>query len=264
MLDQNAQVREIDIEKIEANRYQPRSHMDSEDLWELSSSIRALGVIQPPVVRPVPGKDRYELIAGERRLRAATLAGLKTIPVIVKTVDGQYSAEMALAENIQRVDLNPIDMALAMKRLMEEFSLTQEEVSQRVGKKRSTVANYLRLLTLPANIQEMVKKGTLSVGHAKIILSVPPEAQQKMYEKIVSGSLTVRQTEDAASESSTKPRHLPQPKRDIHAAFLAEKLQEALATKVAIYPAGQGGKVVIEYTSPDDLSRLLELLHIDV
>lgn len=257
------EVLEIDVERIAINPFQPRREFAEEDLSELAASISAVGIIHPPAVKMKDDGITYELISGERRWRAAQLAGLKKIPVFVRHATDSISAQAALIENIQRVDLNPIEIAAALRRLIDEFGLNQEELSLRVGKKRSTVANYLRLLSLPKHIQNSVIKNTITMGHAKAILSLDGfEKQQLLFEMILRDNLTVRQTEEAALRISLKAKKhaLTSTNRDFYLEQLAEQVQQALGTKVSIQSTGKKGKIVIDYYSYDDLDRLLSLL----
>ncbi len=187
---------EISVDNIELNPFQPRTRFDEQLLEELASSIRKLGIVQPLTVREIDG-DRYQLIAGERRLKAARMAGLKTIPAYLRTADDQAMLELALVENIQREDLDAIEIAISYQRLIEECNLTQEKLSERVGKQRSTVTNYLRLLKLPAEIQLGIKNKQLTMGHARTLINIEdPEQQIKVYYRIIDDGLSVRKTEE--------------------------------------------------------------------
>ena len=243
---------QVEIQRVRSNPCQPRRQFNPEELQELAASIKAIGIIHPPVVRALP-RGEYELLAGERRLRASELAGLKTISVIVRDYTCAVRAEAALIENIQRVDLNPIEIAQALKEMAESLQLTQEALAVKVGKKRSTVANYFRLLTLPQVIQDGLTAMRITMGHAKAILALEDESQQlKLFAKILNKRLTVRQTEGAASQNSMKSRNL----------FLEEvskRLEEKLGTKVTIAGKGQRGSIRIDYYSLDDLERVLSL-----
>lgn len=249
---------------IVVNPYQPRREFKPEELEELAQSIRTIGLLHPPLVRPL-SDSLYELISGERRLRAAQLASLELIPVYVRWTSGALSAEAALIENVQRVDLNPLEIAHALKRLMTEFKLSQELLAQRIGKKRSTVANYLRLLTLPQSIQESVSNGYITMGHAKAILSVEEEKKRfLLHELILRDDLTVREAEQAAQRRGEKvkkqsPSQVP---RDCYLNQLTDKMRERLGTQVAIQTKGKQGRLIIDYYSYDDLDRLLALLGI--
>lgn len=260
------EIREIPIGDITINPFQPRREFAEEELQELAASISAVGLIHPPAVKLKEDGKTYELISGERRWRASRLAGLQTISVVVRQSSLSHSAQAALIENVQRVDLNPIEIAIALRRLVDEFGLNQEELAQRIGKKRSTIANYLRLLTLPKYIQNSVIKGTITMGHAKAILSlVPFEQQQLLFELIIRDGLTVRQAEESAlriSEKGKRKQLLPVT-RDFHLEQLAEKAQQSLGTKVFIQSSGKKGKIVIDYYSYDDLDRLLAIFGIN-
>jgi len=253
-------VEDIEIEKIRPNRYQPRQRFDDSSLSELADSIRAKGIIQPVIVR-IAGDNSYELIAGERRWRAAKMAGLSTVPAVVKSVSDAESLEMALIENLQRENLNPIEAAEAYSRLIEEFGLTREEISRRVGKDRSTVTNYLRLLTLPDVIKEHIAESRLSVGHAKAILSVAGREDQISFaEQLVKRGASVREAE-ALSRDQNKKR--PKKSTKPRASFLREieeRLQRSLGTKVRIHPEKQGGKIIVEYYSNEDLHRIMDVI----
>ncbi len=258
------EVIEVELENIKVNPYQPRKHFAQEELEELARSIQSVGLIQPPVVRPIAAENgQYELIAGERRFRAAELSGMKKLSVILSHHSVDYSAEAALIENIQRVDLNPLDISRALRRLIVEFGLQQEELANRVGKKRSTVTNYLRLLSLPHKVQESLQEGLISMGHAKAILSVEGfERQLALHEEVIEDGLSVRETEEAAQKVGKTPRRrLGDLKtRDCFLVDLEERLQQKLGTKVAISSQGKRGKITIDYYSLDDLERVLEVI----
>lgn len=253
---------EIELVQIRENPYQPRKYFNQEELEELAQSIQSVGVLQPPVVRRIHD-GKYELIAGERRFRAAELAGLKKIHVLVNQQPGDFSAEAALIENIQRVDLNPLDIAKALRRLVVEFGLQQDELADKVGKKRSTVTNYLRLLSLPHKIQQSLQTGEISMGHAKAILSVDSfEDQLALHAMVVEDGLSVRETEEAA-QKGVKPLRKRVAKisaNDVYLRDLEERLQQKLGTKVSINAQGKRGKILIDYYSLDDLERVLEVI----
>lgn len=263
-LEPTAQLREVPVEKISLNPFQPRRHFDSEELDELAASIRSVGLLHPPVVRPKPDGSGYELVSGERRYRASKLAGLEHIPVLIRESSNVASAQAALIENVQRVDLNAIEIAKGLRRLMESFGYSQDELSDCVGKKRSTVANYLRLLSLPKEIQDSVNGGAITMGHAKAILSLEGfERQMHLHEMILTHGLSVRETEEQAQKiakeeppkvSAAKP---PQT-RDMYLENVTKQIQERLGTKVHIQGSGKKGKIVIDYYSLDDLDRLLD------
>ncbi len=252
-------VRLVPLDKIRPNPYQPRKQFSVDELNELAQSIAKVGLIHPPAVQESPDGDGYVLIAGERRVRACELAGLAAIPVIVHGKDALFSAQAALIENIQRVDLNPIEVARAMKELMEEHGYSQEALSQILGKKRSTVANYLRLLTLPKSIQVSTSSGQITMGHAKAILALEEEQQQELlHEIILRDGLSVRQAEQAAQRlaEKVKKRQLVYQHRDFYLDHLAKKLEEKLGTKVSIQGTSKKGRITIDYYSLDDIDRL--------
>ncbi|MDO8445321.1 MAG: ParB/RepB/Spo0J family partition protein [Deltaproteobacteria bacterium] len=247
------------IEEIVPNRYQPRKVFDSEKLKELAASIKGNGVIQPLLARRTD--SGYELIAGERRWRAAQMAGLRDVPVIIREVRDTEMLELALIENIQRAELNPIEEAEGYQKLVSEFDYTQEELSIRVGKERSTIANYLRLLRLPEQIKEDISKGVVSTGHAKAILGLEtPQRQIEAHAVVVKKGLSVRET-----ESLVKRIAKGQPVKKVQKASadidrLQEGLMRSLCTKVRIAGSGRKGKIVIEYYSSDELDRLVSIL----
>jgi ParB family transcriptional regulator, chromosome partitioning protein len=257
---------EVPLSKIETNAFQPRRHFAHEELEELAQSIRTVGLLHPPLVRRLHGTDSFEIISGERRFRAAKLAGLEQIPVIVRETTQTLSAQAALIENIQRVDLNPIEIAKALRSLMEEFGFNQDVLAARIGKKRSTIANYLRLLSLPKRIQDSLREGVITMGHAKAILSLDGfEKQILLCDIVLRDSLNVRETEEAAYRiaEKEKKKQLVYVNRDIYLEQLAEKIQQKLGTKVDIQGKGKKGRVTIDYYSLDDLDRLLQLLGIE-
>lgn len=259
--------RELPVHLIERGRYQPRREIRPEALQELAASIRAQGVMQPIVVR-ARGDDRYELIAGERRWRAAQLAGLTNIPAMVRDVPDEAALALALIENVQRENLNPVEEALGYAQLGEQFQLTQEEVAKKVGRSRAVVANALRLLKLAAPIQTALREGRLSVGHAKVILGlVDPALQKTAFDRVLAAGMTVRQTEDlVAALQKPKPEvhgarsPVPAPSRDLHVVDIENKLRERFAAKVALrYKAGKGS-VEVRFSDDDELNRVLEVM----
>jgi len=262
-LESNIQqgVRNIPIEKLKASKYQPREEFNQESLADLTASIKEKGFIQPILVRL---KDNeYELIAGERRLRAAKKLGYKEIPAIIKEASDLDSLELSIIENVQREDLNPIDQAKAYKRLQEEFNMTQEKVADTIGKDRATVANILRLLNLPAKIQEYVSRGTISMGHARAILSLDKESEQmRLCTKVLKDDLSVRDTESYAKKIVGKGLKSPSTKTidDPNLNSLEQELREIFGTKVRILKSKKGGKIEIEFYSDVDLSRVITLL----
>jgi ParB family chromosome partitioning protein len=259
-------VREVPISQIEPNRYQPRTYFDEESLAGLTASIRELGVLQPILVRKV-ATDRYELVAGERRWRAAKRAGLQVIPVVMREITDELSLQHALVENLHRENLNPLEEAAGYQQLIEDFNLTQEEVAQRVGKSRSAVANLLRLFQLPPQVQKLVGEGRLSAGHAKALLGTPDRGfQESLAQRIVSESLTVRDTEETVrkrNERPTTPSPSPEPASKLPPPGLLE-LEELLAhrldTRVKINLGPKRGRVVIEFADLEDLERIYRVM----
>lgn len=256
--DRDGDLKNIPVDLIQRGKYQPRTDMHEEALEELSASIKNQGVMQPIVVRPI-SSDKYEIIAGERRWRATQMAGLDTIPAIVKPVGDEAAIAMALIENIQRENLNPIEEAMALKRLQDEFELTQQEVADAVGKSRVTVTNLMRLIGLHIDVRRMLEHGDLEMGHARALLALPDE-QQTSAARVVSGKgLSVRQTEALVrrltSESGTvKSQQASDP--DIK--NLEDNLAEKLGAKVMIQHTAKGtGKVVVKYNSLDELDGIL-------
>lgn len=243
------------LDKIRPNPRQPRVEFAEEALSELAASIRVQGVIQPLLVRRIPGGD-FELVAGERRLRAAERAGLTHVPVYVRDLSDGESLELALVENLQRDDLSPLEEAAAYQRLMTEFGLTQEEVAERVGKSRPAVANALRLLKLPEAIKRDLARGKLTAGHARVLLSIEDEdAQLRAAKQIHARRLSVRDAEQLASARKSTPRPAP---RDPNRAALERDLSAALGTRVRITPKGRGGRIEIEFYSPEELEGLVD------
>ena len=259
---------EVPLGAIVANRYQPRGHFDEEALNSLTESVRTLGVLQPVLVRKVG--EEYELIAGERRWRAAKRAGLATIPAVVKDSDDAGALEQAVVENLHRQDLNPLEEAAAYQQLVEDFSLTQDQVATRVGKSRSAVANLLRLFQLPPSVQKLVRDGAISLGHAKVLLSTPDRSYQELLAKrIVAEGLTVRDVEallaeraelegqlDDAPERPAKPRELRPP----GLMELESLLSDQLSTRVHVQMGGKRGKVVIDFANLEDLERIYRVI----
>ena len=248
-------------DQIRAGRFQPRSVIDEESLEELKASIKKSGVIEPVIVRQV-GSGVYELVAGERRLRASQAIGIQEVPAIVKNLSDQETLELSLIENIQRENLNPWEEARGYARLLEEFGYTQEDIASAVGKDRATVANLLRTLTLPEDIQEALQHGAISLGHAKALLSVDERVrQQALFQKVKREELSVRQTELLAS--AWIPEKRKRPKRvDPQIGGLENELRRALGTKVEVVPRKKGGRIVIEYYSTEDFTRILQVLGI--
>ncbi len=250
----------IEVEKIHPNPYQPRSDFDKESLDELGRSILEKGVIQPVTVRRVDGE--YQLISGERRLRAAHHAGLERIPAyVIELEDEGELLELALIENIQRDELNAIEIAQAYRRLIEDRSLTQDDVAQKVGKDRATVSNFLRLLKLPEKIKDGLRRGLISMGHARALVGIADERLQlRLYKRIIESGLSVRKIEEI-TKGSTPARKRPRSVSSSEFQSIEEKLRIALGTKVKVRgKKGGGGEIVVEYYNLDDLDRLLDLL----
>lgn len=248
----------LPVELIQRGKYQPRRDMHPEALEELAESIKAQGVMQPVVVRPI-GEGRYELIAGERRWRATQLAGLDKIPAVIRDVPDEAAIAMALIENIQRENLNPIEEAMALKRLQDEFELTHQEVAVAVGKSRTTVTNLLRLISLTDDVKVLLERGDLEMGHARCLLTLDPSVQRDIGRQIVAKGLSVRQTEAlvrAYQESKDKTKTVEAPSADIRR--LEESLSERLGAGVEIQHSAKGkGKLVVSYNSLDELDGIL-------
>jgi ParB family transcriptional regulator, chromosome partitioning protein len=250
---------EVDIDLLRPNKFQPRTHMDDGRIEELSRSIRSNGVIQPIVVRKAG--TGYEIVAGERRWRASQRAGLLKVPIVVRDIPDERLLAAALIENIQREDLNPIEEAHAYRRLADEFSLTQEQIAEAVGKDRSSIANYVRLLRLPDEIREYVAGGTLSMGHARALLSLPDHtAQLHTGRLIVERKLSVRETEALVKRTLDPPPGKTEPVQDVHTRAAEEKLRFALGTRVRIARKGKGGRIEIEFGNENELNRIYEQL----
>ncbi|NLW55983.1 MAG: ParB/RepB/Spo0J family partition protein [Firmicutes bacterium] len=263
---------EIPIREIELNPFQPRRTFDQDSLNELAESIKLHGILQPLVVRKTD--HRYQLIAGERRLRASKLAGLESVPVVIKDLDDRAVMEIALVENLQREDLNPIEEAEAYKKLIEEFSLTQEEVAKAVGKSRTAITNTLRLLNLPAEVQQQVMENKITMGHARALLGLE-SAEQQLYlsQKIINEHLSVRKTEelvrlinsspDVSRETSTevkKEARSQQSQLDPNLQAIVDDMTRLFGTKVRIKNSGSRGRIEIEYYSQEELERITEIL----
>jgi ParB family chromosome partitioning protein len=275
-------LREISVSSIDPNPNQPRNHFDEDSLAELSASIKAIGLLQPVLVRPSSTPDRFELIAGERRWRASKRAGLSTIPAIVRVTDDVSSVEQALVENLHRQDLTPLEEAAAYQQLLEDFSMTHEQVAAKVGKSRSAITNSLRLLTLPPTIQQYLAEGRLSAGHAKALLGTPDRALQESLARVaVEQSLTVRGLEEAVRNAvnpgASSTTVIPKPgatgakpktgtpgrvnlvkEPGLHE--LEELLSEHLATPVTVTLSGKHGKMVVEFADLEDLERIYRLM----
>ncbi len=263
----SSSINEIELTKIAPNPDQPRREFDEEALGELAASIRELGIIQPISLRQA-GKDSYQIIAGERRYRAALLAGLKTVPAYIRTVEDETVVEMALIENIQREDLNSIEIALGFQKLIEQYNLTQEKLSDRVGKKRATIANYLRLLKLPAEVQMGLKNKKIDMGHARALIGIPPALQLKIYELILEHGYSVRKVEEmvkSMNDGLTDDAVKNSPKNTKPAApafdLLKKHLSEYFRTPVQVSCNEKGkGKISISFKSEDELERIIAIL----
>jgi ParB family chromosome partitioning protein len=253
---------EVDLDLLSPNSFQPRAQFDDERLEELAQSIKTHGVIQPIVARR--RENAYEIVAGERRWRAAQRAGLLRVPVVIRDVPDEKLLETALIENIQRENLNPIDEAQAYRRLAEEFHLTQDQIATAVGKDRSSVANYLRLLKLAEPVREEVARGTLQMGHARALLGLEDPGQQvDAARAVVERGLSVRHTEALVRRVVAPAAHMPivaRPPTDVHTRQAEEKLRFALGTRVRIVRKGSGGHIEIDFGSEDELHRLYEQL----
>lgn len=265
-------VRELSTHQIRPNPYQPRKNFAEEALEDLIASIKQVGVLQPIIVRQI-GLEEYELIAGERRLRACIQAGLEKIPAIIRDPSHQQMLEIALIENVQRQDINPVEAAHAYKRLIEEFDLTQEQVAERVGKKQSTIANTLRLLTLPDYILKSLEDGLITEGHARALLMIKSAPEQRaLWQKIISDGISVRAVEQAARDLRPKEKTL-NPGAQVHplpvpanpeVIALQQNLSAYLGTKTSVvYGEGGQGRIVIEFYGEEDLGRILDILFPD-
>jgi ParB family chromosome partitioning protein len=263
---------DVDTDLLRPNKFQPRTQMDDARIEELSRSIRSNGIIQPIVVRRVPAASGapgdiqgYEIIAGERRWRAAQRLGMMKVPVVVRDIPENRLLAVALIENIQREDLNPIEEAVAYRRLADEYQLTQEQIADAVGKDRSSIANYVRLLRLPQEVRANVASNAISMGHARALLALPDEAAQlRVARDIVAKQLSVRDVETLVrktEEGKTAPKEAA--KADVHTRIAEDKLRLALGTRVRINRRGKGGRIEIDFVNEDELQRLYELLTSD-
>ena len=257
--DKDGDLRNIPIELVQRGKYQPRTDMHEEALQELANSIKSQGVMQPIVVRPITG-SKYEIIAGERRWRASQMAGLDTIPAIIKPVDDEAAIAMALIENIQRENLNPIEEATALKRLQDEFELTQQEVADAVGKSRVTVTNLMRLMGLNIDVRRMLEHGDLEMGHARALLALPHEDQAQAARTVAGRGLSVRQTEALVRRLTSEAKAGGQPAQQVNPDIkhLEDDLADRLGSKVMIQHTAKGkGKLVVKYNSLDELDGIL-------
>jgi len=253
--------RRLPLDDLRPNPRQPRRDIPRSELEELAASIREHGVLQPLVVTPASDGDGYLLIAGGRRLEAARMVGLETVPVVVRVADERQSLEMALVENLQRADLDPLESADGYRQLVEDFGLSHEQVAKRVGKSRSTVSNTLRLLKLPASVRQALASGRLSEGHARALLALPtPQAQSAAAQTVLKRSLNVRQTEELVQRLTGHRRHPTTARRSPEESEVENQLRQALGTKVTLRQGRKGGSLVIHFYSEEELEALLERL----
>ncbi|TAE48405.1 MAG: ParB/RepB/Spo0J family partition protein [Bacteroidetes bacterium] len=261
-------IQEIPLSQIEVNPFQPRTEFNEDALKELSESIRVHGIIQPITVRRL-SERQYQLISGERRMRAAKLAGLQEVPAYVRTADDEQMLEMALIENIQREDLNPIEVALSYQRMIDELGLKQEELGDKVGKKRTTVTNALALLRLNADVQAALRIGDITTGHAKTMIGIDATLQQTLLREVISRQLSVRQTEQLAQELKAVKEKRTAPKAEapaanpqqMHLNKVASQLEDKFGNKVRLSQGSAGkGEIQISFNSTEDLNRILEML----
>ena len=255
---------ELELELIEVNPFQPRTQFKEDAIRELASSIQELGVIQPITVRKTK-TNTFQLVSGERRFRASKVLGNKTIPAYIRVANDQEALEMALVENIQRQDLDPIEIALSYQRLIDDIQLTQEQMSQRVGKKRSTISNYLRLLKLDPIIQTGIRDGFISMGHGKAMINIEnPSEQLDIYEKIIANGLSVRETEKLVKDKKLPSKHSRNRNKTLPS-FLKQgekELTTYLGSKIIVNTSkGEKGKIIIPFNSKEDFNRIKKLLH---
>ena len=254
------EVQHLRVDAIVPNRYQPRQTFSPQELTELTASLKQSGLLQPILVRR-KGDGIYELISGERRWRAAKEAGLETIQAVIRNCGDEESVVLALVENLQRADLNPMEMARAYHRMMNEFGLTQDIIAQRVSCERSSIANVVRLINLPSEIQQLIETNQLSMGHAKVILGLPGQNEQlRVAQRVVSRALSVRETEKLVESSPVAKKRGTKELRRTPWSDVEERLQKRLGTKVIIQKGRRGGKIVIHYFSPPELDGILETL----
>lgn len=254
------EVQHLRLDAIVPNRYQPRQAFSTQELAELAASLKQSGLLQPVLVRR-KGDGMFELISGERRWRAAREAGLETIQAVIRNCSDEESILLALVENLQREDLNPMEMARAYQRMMSEFGLTQDIIAQRVGCERSSIANIVRLLNLPIDVQQLIESNQLSTGHAKVILGISSShEQQRVAHLVISKNLSVRETERILESTVVKRKRTTKELRRSPLTDVEERLQKRLGTKVTIVNGRRGGKVIIHYFSPDELDGILENL----
>lgn len=254
------EVQHLRVDAIVPNRYQPRQAFSPQELAELTASLKQSGLLQPILVRR-KGDGIYELISGERRWRAAKEAGLETIQAVIRNCGDEESVVLALIENLQRADLNPMEMARAYRRMMNEFGLTQDIIAQRIGCERSSIANVVRLMNLPLEIQQLIETSQLSMGHAKVILGIPGQNEQlRVAQLVVSKVLSVRETEKLIESFAVEKKRWTKESRRTPWTDVEERLQKRLGTKVTIQKGRRGGKIVIHYFSPPELDGILETL----
>ena len=257
---ESSEVQHLKVGSIVPNRYQPRQTFSPQELNELADSLKQSGLLQPILVRR-KGDGIFELISGERRWRAAKEAGLETIQAVIRNCGDEESVVLALVENLQREDLNPMEMSRAYYRMMNEFGLTQDIIARRVGCERSSIANVVRLIQLPSEIQQLIESNQLSLGHAKVILSLPGQNEQlKIAQLVVSKALSVRETEKIVGSLLTGKKRVAKELRRTPWSDVEERLQKRLGTKVMIQKGKRGGKIVIHYFSPPELDGILETL----
>ncbi|MBT9519930.1 MAG: ParB/RepB/Spo0J family partition protein [Dechloromonas sp.] len=259
------ELRNLPVERLKPGKYQPRTHMDQDSLAELAASIKAQGVMQPILVRAVnntPGAERYEIVAGERRWRASQLAGLSEVPVLVRSIPDEQALAMALIENIQRENLNPLEEAQGLQRLIDEFGLTHQQAADAVGRSRPAATNLLRLLQLTAPVQELLMTGQIDMGHARALLPISSGQQVGVAQRVVQKGLSVRETERLVQQLLNPPKHAPEKTIDRDLLSLQERLSDGLGANVAIRSNKKGaGKVTIEFSSLDQLDGLISRLH---
>jgi len=262
---QGDEQRNLPVERLRPGKYQPRTHMDQDSLAELAASIKAQGVMQPILVRAVdstPGSERYEIVAGERRWRASQLAGLSEVPILVRNIPDEQALAMALIENIQRENLNPLEEAQGLQRLIDEFGLTHQQAADAVGRSRPAASNLLRLLQLTAPVQELLMTGQIDMGHARALLPVSSGQQVGLAQRVVQKGLSVRDTERLVQQLLNPPKHAPEKAIDRDLLSLQERLSDGLGANVAIRSNKKGaGKVTIEFSSLDQLDGLISRLH---
>jgi ParB family chromosome partitioning protein len=256
-LPPSARPLEVDTDLLKPNRFQPRTAMDDDRIEELARSIRSNGIIQPIVVRKA--ENGYEIVAGERRWRASQRAGLLKVPIVVRDIPDDRLLAVALIENLQREDLNPIEQAHAYRRLADEFHLTQEQIADAVGKDRSTIANVTRLLRLPLEVRENVAGGSIDMGHARALLSLPDEASQlRLGREVVSKQLSVRETEVLVKKALAPEAPRQSPQKDVHTRAAEDRLRFALGAPVRIVRKQRGGRIEVDFKSEEELQRLYD------